>query len=126
LARAADAAAARVAEIKADLERATAAHAAAREALLSRGRQAEKRCNDIDARLEKDADGRIGELIEDLQRRLDEVRHSAGSPHMARHEQALRAGIQRARALQLEATAEIEAALTELRSSIPSKFEAAA
>jgi hypothetical protein len=126
LARDANAAASRVAAIKAELARAVAACDQAREALLSRGRQAEKKISDIDAILEKGADARIGELIEELQRQCDELRQSAGGAAVtARYEAALR-GITRARGLQLEATEDIAAALAAIRAGVPSKWEAAA
>jgi hypothetical protein len=126
LTRAADAAAARLAEVETERARASAAARAARDALIVRGRQGQAIVGRIDAQLEAGSDVRIAEFCSALEDEFQGQRHSADSPALTRYLAALRQAQRDALALKTEAVEDVAAALAEIRSRVPSKWEAAA
>jgi chromosome segregation ATPase len=127
LARAAASAAARVAEIKAELERAEAVCHQAREALNSRDRQGKAIIGSVDGQLEAGADPRIDEFRAALERQWEAARNTGDlSLHRGRHLAGLREAMRECDALKTAAVEDVAAALAAIRERIPSKFEAAA
>ncbi len=129
LARDADAAAALAAEAEAAWKRAQTAAQEARGALIARSAQGEALVGRSNRELElgADADGRIQAFIDELVHLFDERRHNFGdSPAMGRHLAGLLAAQKECRELKIAAVPDVGAALTEIRSRVPSRFATAA